>query len=169
MKRRYFAAVLMLAILLSGCGNAVSGTIETKPEVNKTPESTVIPAEREMPVSMGRLEGGTYINDWMRLHPEQAQRLSPLFHLPDPQLPVLLAVGGLETDGFKNQTAAYESACRANGNTVEIIDTPNNNHFDLVCELADGQAALTQSVFSMILGVQTQHAASQQQVATSAG
>lgn len=64
MKRRYFAAVLMLAMLLSGCGNAVSGTIETKPEVNKTPESTVIPAEREMPVSMGRLEGGTYINDY---------------------------------------------------------------------------------------------------------
>lgn len=64
MKRRYFAAVLMLAMLLSGCGNAVSGTIETKPEENKTPESTVIPAEREMPVSMGRLEGGTYINDY---------------------------------------------------------------------------------------------------------
>lgn len=64
MKRRYFAAVLMLAMLLSGCGNAVSGTIETKPEVNKTPESTVIPAETEMPVSMGRLEGGTYINDY---------------------------------------------------------------------------------------------------------
>lgn len=90
-------------------------------------------------------------NEWLRLHPEQARRLSPLFQLPLADTPVLLAVGGLETDGFKNQTSAYEAACRAHGNTVRRVATPHCNHFDLLCELHDPQSDLTKATFEMIL------------------
>lgn len=91
------------------------------------------------------------INEWLQLHPEQAQRLSPLFQLPPADTPVLLAVGGLETDGFKNQTSAYESACRAQGVAVQRVATPNNNHFDLLCELHNPQSDLAKATFEMIL------------------
>lgn len=45
----------------------------------------------------------THINEWLRLHPEQARLLSPMFHMPPPSFPAILTVGGLETQGFKNQ------------------------------------------------------------------
>ncbi|MDU3933569.1 MAG: alpha/beta hydrolase, partial [Serratia liquefaciens] len=61
-----------------------------------------------------------YINDWMRLSPEQAATLSPLFMLPEkahaPQ--ILLDVGAKETQGFRNQTLAYFAACREKGLNV---------------------------------------------------
>lgn len=35
----------------------------------------------------------THINAWLRLHPEQAKHLSPLYHLPDIATPLVLTVG----------------------------------------------------------------------------
>ena len=92
-----------------------------------------------------------YVNEWLQLHPEQAQRLSPLFQLPAQDVPVVLAVGGLETDGFKNQTYAYEAACREKRLNVRRVDTPHCNHFDLLCELCDPGSDLARATFDMIL------------------
>lgn len=92
-----------------------------------------------------------YVNEWLQLHPEQAQNLSPLFHLPAAGTPVLLAVGGLETDGFKNQTYAYEAACRAHGVAVQRVETPQRNHFNLPCDLCDPNSDLAKAVFAMML------------------
>lgn len=93
---------------------------------------------------------GINVNEWLQLHPEQARRLSPLFQLPPADTPVVLAVGGLETDGFKNQTSAYEAACRAQGLAVRRVDTPQCNHFDLLCELHDPRSDLARATFEMI-------------------
>ncbi|HWK61336.1 MAG TPA: alpha/beta hydrolase [Eoetvoesiella sp.] len=92
-----------------------------------------------------------YVNEWLQLHPEQAQRLSPLFQLPAQDVPVVLAVGGLETDGFKNQTYSYEAACREKGLNVRRVETPHCNHFDLLCELCDPDSDLSQATFDMVL------------------
>ena len=83
------------------------------------------------------------VNDWLRLTPEQARLQSPIFHLPAQAGPMLLAVGGLETQGFKNQTDAYEAAWRAAGLSATRIATPQCNHFDLVNELEDPDSDLT--------------------------
>ena len=58
--KRLLVLFTILAMLLAGCGNtapesAVAGTVEP------TTEAT---APAETPVTMGRLEGGTYINDY---------------------------------------------------------------------------------------------------------
>ena len=58
--KRLLALFVVLAMLLAGCGNSapessVVGTVEP------TTEST---APAETPVTMGRLEGGTYINEY---------------------------------------------------------------------------------------------------------
>ncbi|MGO3438129.1 alpha/beta hydrolase [Serratia liquefaciens] len=93
-----------------------------------------------------------YINDWMRLTPEQAVTLSPLFMLPEkahaPQ--ILLDVGAKETQGFRNQTLAYFAACREKGLNVALLEDRHNNHFTLVNELANPNSILFQRVMAMI-------------------
>ena len=93
----------------------------------------------------------THINDWLRLTPEQAHRLSPLYHLPDTPVPLVLAVGGLETEGFHNQTAAMDAAWRAKGYPVVRVEAPHCNHFNLVGELALPDSPLTQATLAMLL------------------
>lgn len=93
-----------------------------------------------------------YINDWMRLTPEQAVTLSPLFMLPEkahaPQ--ILLEVGAKETQGFRNQTLAYFATCREKGLNVALLEDRHNNHFTLVNELANPNSILFQRVMAMI-------------------
>lgn len=93
-----------------------------------------------------------YINDWMRLTPEQAATFSPLFMLPEkadaPQ--ILLDVGAKETQGFRNQTLAYFAACREKGLNVALLEDRHNNHFTLVNELANPNSILFQRVMAMI-------------------
>lgn len=89
-------------------------------------------------------------NEWLRLHPEQAQLLSPLFVLPDRVIPLVLSVGGLETDGFKSQTRAFELAWRAKGWPAVRVDAPRRNHFDLLCDLSEPNSELMQASLTMI-------------------
>lgn len=92
-------------------------------------------------------------NEWLQLHADQTRRVSPLHHLPRPGLPMVLAVGGLETDGFKNQTRVYESACRAHGLQVQHVPVPQCNHFDLLCELAQPESDLCRAVLQLSAAV----------------
>ncbi|WP_264214333.1 alpha/beta hydrolase [Leisingera thetidis] len=89
-------------------------------------------------------------NDWLRLVPSQAERLSPLFKIPDKAPPLVLSVGGLETQGFRNQTRAYAEAWRAKGHQLMMIDAPDRNHFNLLSELAWPDRSLTCAVLNMI-------------------
>ena len=89
-------------------------------------------------------------NTWLRLTPEQAAHQSPIFNLPERAGPMLLAVGGLETQGFKNQTSAFEAAWNAAGLASTRIPTPHCNHFDLVNELEDPDSALTRATLAMM-------------------
>jgi arylformamidase len=88
----------------------------------------------------------------MRLTAEQALTLSPLFMLPEkanaPQ--ILLDVGAKETQGFKNQTLAYYTACREKGLDVTLLEDRHSNHFTLVNELANADSAMFKHVMAMI-------------------
>jgi arylformamidase len=92
----------------------------------------------------------TYHNEWLNLHTEQAERLSPLFHLPETPIPLVLAVGGLETDGFKNQTEVYEQAYSSKGYPVVRVQAAGCNHFNLLCEMAKPNSDLNRAVLNMI-------------------
>lgn len=66
MKKRYLALFLVLCLLLTACGSsaksqeAVSGKIEP---ITTEPAATESAAE-ERPVTMGRMEGGNYVNEY---------------------------------------------------------------------------------------------------------
>lgn len=89
-------------------------------------------------------------NDWIRLVPSQAKTLSSLFLIPDSAPPLILSVGGLETDGFKNQTYAYRAAWEEKGHEVMLIDAQDCNHFSLLSELSKPERPLTIAILQMI-------------------
>lgn len=89
-------------------------------------------------------------NAWLQLEPKSAEQVSPCFHPPAAGMPIILSVGGLETDGFKKQTAAYEAICEAAGAQVEHVAAAHANHFNLLCELAKPDSPLTQATLRMM-------------------
>ncbi len=93
---------------------------------------------------------GTHINAWLHLHEDQAWRVSPVCHLPRPGLPMVLTVGGQETNGFKAQSTAYEQLCREHGLKVTRHDMPDCNHFNLLVELTKADSPLTIALRDMI-------------------
>ncbi len=74
-------------------------------------------------------------NTWLRLSPGQASQLSPVHSLPRAGVPIVLSVGGLETEGFRRQTAAYAHACAQAGLAPQVVAAPQADHFSLLCEL----------------------------------
>ena len=92
----------------------------------------------------------TGVNDWLRLHDEQAALLSPALELPSQGPQVVLCAGGLETTGFKHQTLHFHALLEERGLPVRLIENTHNNHFNLVNELADPQSALFQATVEMI-------------------
>lgn len=74
-------------------------------------------------------------NTWLNLTSETAAALSPINHLPAPDLPVALCYGGNETSAFQHQSSLYAEACRANGNPVTLFECPGKDHFEIIGEL----------------------------------
>jgi arylformamidase len=90
------------------------------------------------------------VNDWLQLYPDQAARLSPVLNLPKEGPSVALSVGGLETQGFKNQTLDFHEALVNRGLQVELIANTRNNHFNIVNELADPSSELFAAALRLI-------------------
>ena len=76
----------------------------------------------------------TAANEWLRLTPDLADTLSPAHHLPSPDLPVLVAWGGAETEAFVCQSQSYADLCRNNGNAVTECCSPAADHFQIIGE-----------------------------------
>lgn len=93
-----------------------------------------------------------YTNDWLRMNEAQARLMSPLFHLPQTAPRVVVSVGGQETDAFKNQTAAYLEAWRAQGLEATCVEAEHCNHFNLLSELAYPDSDLSRACVAMITG-----------------
>lgn len=67
MKKRIFAMALIAVLLLTGCSSGrrenIEGRVEA-PSTMETPEVTES-VENENPLSLGRMEGGTYVNEYV--------------------------------------------------------------------------------------------------------
>ncbi|PIT72879.1 hypothetical protein B9Z41_15415 [Limnohabitans sp. JirII-31] len=89
-------------------------------------------------------------NTWLNLSVAQAQALSPMHHLPHPQVPLYVAVAEHDTDEFKRQSRHYAAACRAHGNPVTWHEAPQRNHFNIVLDWMDAQSALFQATMGLM-------------------
>jgi arylformamidase len=100
----------------------------------------------------------SYLNKPLGMDADVARRNSPV-NRPVGSMPLILAVGGSETDEFRRQQADYAAQCRKAGWPVETIEVPGRNHFSALESLADPEPrragaelpALSRAVLSQIL------------------
>lgn len=87
-----------------------------------------------------------YVNEDLRLTPEQVERNSPLRHLPDRAPPLIVAFGQNETDEFRRQSIEFGNAWRERGLPVEIFEEPDQNHYTILDVLLDPASSLARSI-----------------------
>lgn len=91
-----------------------------------------------------------HVDDWTRLSPADIADLSPMRHLPRPDLPVTVAYAETDTDMFKSQSEDYLEAVAAAGNPVSRVMVPGSNHFGIILDLADPASLLFRTVTAPI-------------------
>ena len=91
----------------------------------------------------------THINEWMRMTAQDAQRNSPMLHLPARGPHIIVSHGGNETGEFKRQSADFLAAWQARGMAGQYVDMPGTNHFDLPLMLDDPRSALGKALSAL--------------------
>lgn len=92
----------------------------------------------------------TYLNDVLGLDPDSASRNSPLYLDPLADIPLILSVGGLETDEFKRHQTELYAAWSAKGLAVEEIPAPDCHHYTIVGHFGDPASALHKAMLEMM-------------------
>ena len=93
-----------------------------------------------------------YLNKVLGMNASVSRRNSPIYDLPQKGMPLILAVGELETDEFHRQTQTYAECWRSKGFSLEVIQMTGLHHFSIVDELAHPQSQLNQAVLGQIHG-----------------
>lgn len=91
-----------------------------------------------------------YLNKAIGLTPKQVLENSPFLNLPKGKTPIILTVGGDESDEYHRLQSEYEHALKALNINVEIVVQKNGHHFDAVDRLGDSSEELCQAMLRMI-------------------
>lgn len=97
----------------------------------------------------------SYLNDKVGLDEAEADRNSPMAHLPRSAPPQIIAVGGAELPELQRQSADYFAAWTARGLKAQHLVLTDQDHFSILEELADPQGKLTAALLSLIAGAVT--------------
>ena len=89
-------------------------------------------------------------NTWLKMSVQEAKDLSPIYRLPDPRVPLYVAVAEHDTDAFKCQSKDFAEACSAQGNRVTWHEASQRNHFNIVRDWMDAQSHLFQSTMALL-------------------
>jgi arylformamidase len=91
-----------------------------------------------------------YLNDVLKLSPEQARRHSPAHLVPEHANPLLLAVGGLEGPEYHRQTEELAAAWRQRGLRCEVMDMAELNHFSIMGQLETPASELSRALLKQM-------------------
>ena len=91
-----------------------------------------------------------YLNEKLKLDEGEAQRMSPLFHLPRSSMPLVLAYGGGELPELQRQSETMAAARDRAGLPCKLACLPGHNHFTILEELANPEGALTALVRELV-------------------
>jgi arylformamidase len=86
-------------------------------------------------------------NEWLKLGAADVAALSPLLHMPEHAVPLVVSYAPSETDEFKRQSETYMAAAMARGCPVRFVPMPSTNHYDIVFGLAERESPLAHAVF----------------------
>jgi acetyl esterase/lipase len=93
-----------------------------------------------------------YLNDKLGLDPPEAERNSPLLHLPPMAGELVVAYGTNELPELCRQSIAYAQAWTERGLPGHLLPIDGADHFTILEALADPQGALTRALRDMIGG-----------------
>jgi arylformamidase len=88
------------------------------------------------------------VNDAVGLDSDAARRNSPVKHRPTVAGPLLVAVGGLESEEFQRQTRLLLDTWRETATRHLVVD--GCHHFDILLALADGDSAFFQATLELM-------------------
>lgn len=88
----------------------------------------------------------------LHLSQEDAKRGSPLYHLPQHKLPVILAYGQNEPAGYSLEAKTYADALSSAGIQAKVIEVANRDHFSIMNEFVNSDGELFKAVLAMIKG-----------------
>jgi arylformamidase len=92
---------------------------------------------------------GISVNQDLRLTPEEARQVSPLFWPVQSGRVFDAVAGGLESSEFKRQSRTVAEAWRQNGVVTRYEEIPGTNHFTVIDALADPKSAMTARVVEL--------------------
>ena len=93
-----------------------------------------------------------YLNEKLGLDPEEAERNSPLLHLPPMAGELIVAYGTNELPELCRQSIEYAQAWTERGLPGHLLPIDGADHFTILEALADPQGALTLALREMIGG-----------------
>jgi arylformamidase len=93
-----------------------------------------------------------YLNEKLALDPEEANRNSPLLHLPRRAPPLIVAWGAAELPELCRQSREYAAAWKAQGLPGSALPIEGAEHFSILEELARPDGRLTQALLQMVGG-----------------
>lgn len=84
-----------------------------------------------------------YVNETLRMTPDEAITMSPIRHLEKQNKPLIIAYGLAERPEFQRQPQEYHAARKAAGLASELLPLEGHDHFSILEELADPSGKLT--------------------------
>jgi arylformamidase len=89
-------------------------------------------------------------NQEIRMTPEIAKENSPLLHGPRLNCPLLVAVGAVEPEGWKQMSKDYLEFCKQRGLKAQYLEVPGANHYTMSEHLGNPASPLTQAIFKLM-------------------
>jgi acetyl esterase/lipase len=84
-----------------------------------------------------------YLNDKLALNEADARQISPLLHLPQRSVPLIVTCGGGELPELQRQSATFAAARTSAGLPGRLVQLAGHNHFTILEELARADGAIT--------------------------
>jgi arylformamidase len=95
----------------------------------------------------------TFLQPKLQLAYDQIYRNSPILHIPDTSVPLLVAYGDNETDEFKRQSEEYLDAWRAGGLEGGHLILQGKNHYEVIDGFLEAGSPLCCAILGQ-MGVQ---------------
>jgi arylformamidase len=87
----------------------------------------------------------SWLQPTLQLTDVLVQEQSPLFHIPTRAAPLLVTVGGDESEAFLGQSQRYLAAWQAAGFGAEYLAQPGLNHFEAIYGFAESESVLARA------------------------
>jgi arylformamidase len=89
-------------------------------------------------------------NQEIRMTPEIAKQNSPFVNPPQVNCPLLVAVGGVEPEGWKQMSKDYFEFCKQRGLKADYLEVPGANHYTMSEHLGNPASPLAQAIFALM-------------------